>query len=177
LYFNDLRKFGWLRLFPREIVDHTSHQSLESFLESLQLGPEPLSSDFTPLYLAKLVGKRSISIKQLLLEQKGISGIGNIYADEALFRAGIRPTRKAISLKSLEIGKLHQAIRDVLELGIEHGGTSKNTYLNVDGTKGEMQHHLKVYQHTGKPCIVCANPIERIKIGQRSSHFCPKCQK
>ena len=207
LYFNDLRKFGWLRLFPREIVDQTDqrltrflrtssevnghllgggccetrqsldNQTLESFLESLQLGPEPLSADFTEDYLSKLSQKRSIPIKQLLLEQKGISGIGNIYADEALFRSKIAPRRRANGLKRKEIEELYSAIREVLELGIKHGGTSKNTYRNVEGTKGKMQDHLKVYQRTGKPCIVCATPIERIKTGGRSAHFCPTCQK
>lgn len=177
MYFNDLRKFGWLRLFPREVMDHSQHQSLESFLESLQLGPEPLSSDFTIDYLQTLLSKRSIPIKQLLLEQKGISGIGNIYADEALFRSKIAPKRRANSLQLREISALHRAIREVLELGITYGGTSKNTYLTVEGTKGEMQDHLMVYQRTGKPCRVCATPIERIKLGARSSHYCPKCQK
>lgn len=177
LYFNDLRKFGWLRLFPHEVANHAGHQGLSAFLESLNLGPEPLSADFTEGYLAALTKGRTIPIKQLLLQQKGISGIGNIYADEALFRSKIAPKRRANSVKRREIKGLHSAIREVLELGIKHGGTSKNTYLNVEGTRGEMQNHLMVYQRTEKPCIVCATPIEWQKIGGRSSHFCPKCQK
>lgn len=161
--------------------------TVDVFIDSLKLGPEPLGLEFTVEYLENLVKKRSVPIKQLLLEQKGISGIGNIYADEALFRAGIHPRRKANSLQrphtakalrgTSEIEKLHKAIREVLELGINHGGTSKNTYLTVEGTKGEMQDHLMVYQRTGRPCRVCGTSIERLKIGQRSSHFCPQCQK
>ncbi len=197
LFFNDLRKFGWMRLFPREVVNHAHHVTIAAFLASLQLGPEPLSDDFTVGYFSRILLGRSIPIKQLLLEQKGIAGIGNIYADEALFHAGIRPTRPANSLDrphsahpssntsewhskasrgESEIRRLHGAIREVLELGIEHGGTSKNTYLTVEGTKGEMQDHLMVYGREGLPCKVCGAAIRRIKIGSRSSHFCPTCQ-
>ena len=196
LYFNDLRKFGWMKLLRGSsrlmnpalgITQKKVHPTLQildsvfptvdDFIMSLHLGPEPFSADFTVEYLMKLLKKRTIPIKQLLLEQKGISGIGNIYADEALFRSGIAPKRTALSLQLSEVQKLHRAIREVLELGIKHGGTSKNTYLNVEGTRGEMQDHLKVYQRSKKPCIVCATPIKRIKIGARSAHFCPRCQK
>lgn len=180
MYFNDLRRFGWFRLFPMEGISDQrlaiGKPTLESFIASLNLGPEPLSEDFTVPYLESLVAKRSITIKQLLLEQKGISGIGNIYADESLFYAKVLPTRRASSLTKNEIAKLHEGIRLVLEQGIHFGGTSKNTYLNVEGTKGEMQDHLMVYGREGLPCRVCGNPIERKKIGQRSSHFCPSCQ-
>lgn len=177
LFFNDLRKFGWLRLFPREVVNHTYHLTLVAFLDSLQLGPEPLSEDFTLEYLLYLLKKRSIPIKQLLLEQQGIAGIGNIYADEALFYAKIDPKRPAASLKRAEVARLYAGIQVVLERGIEFGGTSKNTYLNVEGTKGEMQKYLMVYGREGLSCKECGTLIERIKLGQRSSHFCPRCQK
>jgi formamidopyrimidine-DNA glycosylase len=175
LYFNDLRKFGWMRLFPHEasVGYHTIHE----FLEALQLGPEPLSEDFTEVYLAGLLKGRSIPIKQLLLEQKGISGIGNIYADEALFFAKIHPRRPATKVTASEIRLLTEGIKTVLEKGIAFGGTSKNTYRNVEGTKGEMQKYLMVYGREELPCKVCGTLISRIKIGQRSSHFCTNCQK
>ncbi len=177
LYFNDLRKFGWMKLFVSEQLTGNSEQkTIDEFIKGLRLGPEPLSDDFTPAYLENLVAKRSVPIKQLLLEQKGISGIGNIYADEALFYAKVHPLRPANQLSSQEIALLTEGIKVVLEKGIEFGGTSKNTYLNVEGTKGEMQKYLMVYGREALPCRVCGTPLVRIKIGQRSSHFCPNCQ-
>lgn len=174
LYFNDLRKFGWLRLFPHASVN--GYRTITEFLQTLHLGPEPLGPDFTVTYLAGLLNARTIPIKQLLLEQKGISGIGNIYADEALFYAKIQPRRPANKLTKQEIVLLTEGIKNVLEKGIAFGGTSKNTYRNVEGTKGEMQKYLMVYGRENEPCKVCGTPIKRIKIGQRSSHFCPNCQ-
>lgn len=174
LHFNDLRKFGWLRLFPHEAVD--GYRTIDEFLGTLSLGPEPLSGDFTQAYFIALVSGRKVPIKQLLLEQKGISGIGNIYADEALFYAKIDPRRRASTLTKKELVLLREGIQAVLEKGIQFGGTSKNTYMHVDGTRGEMQKYLNVYKREGQPCKICGTPIKRIKLGQRSAHFCPKCQ-
>lgn len=180
LYFNDLRKFGWFRLVP-------SHR-MDQFLADMKHGPEPLSDKFTVDYLHQLAKKRSIPIKTFLLDQSVIAGVGNIYADEALFESRIRPTRKAKSLTRAQIERLHAAIRRVLELGIKHGGTTLNTYRNVEGTAGKMRDYLKVYDREGQRCLredtpptlkvggVCPGTIKRIKIGQRSSHFCPNCQ-
>lgn len=195
LYYNDLRKFGWMKLLrgssriknkesrikdSRKTVIHDSEfmiPSVDDFIDGLELGPEPLGEDFTPVYLTDLIKSRKTSIKQLLLEQKGIAGIGNIYADEALYYAGVHPQRPAEKLTKSQITKLFDGIRHVLELGVEHGGTTMNTYRNVDGEQGRMREHLKVYGREGEPCFVCGTPIERIKIGQRSSHYCPRCQR
>lgn len=179
LYFNDLRKFGWIKLFPSKQLTVNGEQlvGIDAYLQAMKLGPEPLGEEFTAKYLTQLLKGRKIPIKQLLLEQKGIAGIGNIYADEALFYAGIHPQRKSTALKQVEVDRLYDGIRHVLELGIEHGGTTMNTYRNVDGKQGRMREHLKVYGREGEPCLVCGTPIERIMIGQRSSHFCLQCQK
>ncbi|MBI2589965.1 bifunctional DNA-formamidopyrimidine glycosylase/DNA-(apurinic or apyrimidinic site) lyase [Candidatus Berkelbacteria bacterium] len=177
LYFNDLRKFGWMRLFTRRKETDSRHRSIEEFLQALMLGPEPLEGDFTVQWLKDRLQKRQIPIKQALMDQKIAAGVGNIYADEALFRAGIQPERLAKSLKIQEIAKLHRTIRDVLRLGIIRGGTSVNTYLNSEGTPGKMQAYLKVYGRRGQRCFKCKHLIKRIRIGQRSTHFCPVCQK
>lgn len=169
LYFNDLRKFGWLKLIdPAKLAD---------FLDSFHHGPEPLEGEFTLDYFRAGLVKRIITIKQLLLDQSFIAGIGNIYADEALFAAKILPTRKANKVTKAESERLFAAIKAVLELGIKHGGTSMNSYRNVEGTKGGMRDHLKVYGREGLPCVVCGSAIVRAKIGQRSSHYCPHCQR
>lgn len=178
LYFNDLRKFGWIKLFPSKQLTVNGEQlvGIDAYLQAMKLGPEPLGEEFTAKYLTQLLKGRKIPIKQLLLEQEGIAGIGNIYADEALFYAGIHPQRKASAVKRAEVERLFDGIRHVLELGIEHGGTTLNTYRNVEGTQGKMREHLKVYGREGEPCLVCNTAVQRIKIGQRSSHFCSVCQ-
>lgn len=169
LYFNDLRKFGWFKLVAPE--------RREAFLAAMNHGPEPFDVEFSPDYLYRVAKQRSIPIKTLLLDQSVVAGVGNIYADEALYRIKVRPTRPAKSLRAVEIQALVDAVRHVLGLGIEHGGTTLNTYVNVEGTSGKMRDHLKVYGREGLPCSVCGNPIERMKIGQRSSHYCPTCQR
>lgn len=182
LYYNDLRKFGWMRLLRSNENSQTSRTkfnapTVDEFINRLGLGPEPLGEEFTLDYFRRLVQSRKISIKQLLLDQKGIGGIGNIYADEALFYAGIHPQTRASDIKPRALRRLYDGIRQVLELGIEHGGTTMNTYRNVDGGQGRMREHLKVYGREGEPCLVCGTLIKRIKVGQRSSHFCSKCQR
>lgn len=191
LYYNDLRKFGWMRLLSdnrkfqisnpksqtQSKIQNPNFLTVEGFIDSLGLGPEPLEAEFTVEYFVRLLAKRVIPIKQLLLEQKGIAGIGNIYADEALFYAGIHPQRRANSLGEDEIEKLFTGIQHVLRLGVEHGGTTMSDYRNVDGEQGRMREHLKVYGREGEACFICGTAIERMKIGQRSSHYCPTCQK
>ncbi|MBI4022722.1 hypothetical protein HY375_00980, partial [Candidatus Berkelbacteria bacterium] len=196
LYFNDLRKFGWMRLL-RSNSDRKSQiapaspagrnrkvdrklqikPTLNEFLSSLDHGPEPLGDEFTADYLWQQAKRRSIPNKTFLLDQKVVAGVGNIYADEALFEAKLRPTRKTRSLTRAEAERLHAAIIHVLQLGIEHGGTTLNTYRTVEGTAGRMREYLKVYGREDQPCIVCGTPIKRIKIGQRSNHYCPTCQR
>lgn len=175
LYFNDLRKFGWFRLYPG--ISTKDLLAIEDIFKNACLGPEPFSDAFSLSYFAATINKRRVPIKTVLLDQTVVAGVGNIYADEALFRAKIRPTRLASSLTRPEIARLHPAIIDVLQLGIDYGGTSLNSFRNVQGTTGRMREYLKVYGREGQSCIICDNPIKRLKIGQRSSHYCPVCQR
>src|SRR6266568_2792566 len=167
LLYTDPRKFGRIELWPRE----REQEALKS------LGTEPLSEDFTPEILAKSLSGRKSPIKQVLLNQKVIAGLGNIYADEALYYASIHPLRRANSLTPAEIQLLHEGIVSVLTLGIEHGGTSFSEYRDLWGEAGDNYNHVRVYHQEGKPCQRCGTPIERIVVAQRSTHFCPKCQK
>lgn len=164
LRFRDMRKFGRVYLVedPEEVLG--------------DLGPEPLEISFTPELLMARLNGRTRAIKPLLLDQGFIAGVGNIYADEALYYAGIHPERKADSLSKEEIVDLHHAIQKVLQLGIEREGASLSIYVKPDGTKGDMQNAVAVFRRTGKPCYHCQTPIERIKLGGRSTHFCPHCQ-
>jgi len=165
LRFRDPRKFGRVYLVrdPAQVVG--------------PLGPEPLAEDFTVEQLAaRLAGRRRV-LKPLLLDQTFIAGIGNIYADEALFDAGLRPTRRSDTLTADEVAALHRAIRKVLALGIEREGASISTYVKPDGEKGAMQNAVAVFRRTGFPCYTCGEPITRIVLGGRSTHFCPNCQR
>jgi formamidopyrimidine-DNA glycosylase len=122
------------------------------------------------------IAARKASIKALLLDQSVVAGIGNIYADEALYRAGVHPGRSGNSLQKREIEKLYTAIQTVLQLGIEQKGSSLQNYVRLDGLKGSFQDQHQVFRKTGQPCPTCGHPIERILIAQRSTHFCPHCQ-
>jgi formamidopyrimidine-DNA glycosylase len=126
---------------------------------------------------AALFRGRKTPIKSALLNQNLLSGIGNIYADEALFRAGIRPRSRAASLTRDELRKLHQALKRVLKQAIRLGGSSISDYVDSNGDEGFFQLKHRVYGREGKPCLVCKTPIKRIVIAGRSSHYCPKCQK
>jgi formamidopyrimidine-DNA glycosylase len=166
LLFTDPRKFGRIELWPRD-------REQEVFGA---LGLEPLSEDFTVERLAEALAGRKSGIKQALLAQEVVVGIGNIYADEALFYANIHPLRHAYRLTATEIGMLHEGIVSVLRQGIEHGGTSFNDYRDLWGEAGENYNHVHVYQRTGEPCVRCGTLIKRLVIAQRSAHFCPTCQ-
>lgn len=164
LRFRDPRKFGRVYLVhdPADVLG--------------PLGPEPLEEGFTAADLADRLRRHKRAIKPLLLDQTFIAGIGNIYADEALFRAGILPTRPSDTLTPAEIEALHAAIQAVLALGIEREGASISTYVKADGQKGDMQNAVAVFRRTGQACYTCGRPIERIVLGGRSTHFCPTCQ-
>src|SRR5689334_10937981 len=167
LAFTDPRKFGRIELWPGE-------REMEALAG---LGVEPLGEEFTVEGLAsRLAGRRS-AIKQVLLDQMVIAGVGNIYADEALYYACIHPLRPAQSLTLDEIRLLHKGIVAVLTLGIEHGGTSFSEYRDLWGEAGDNYNHVRVYQQDGKPCPRCGTLIERIVVGQRGTHYCPGCQK
>ena len=163
LYFSDARLFGKIRYSETE--------------PKLNLGPDPLAKTFTLALFKKLLAKKKNAIKPLLLDQKFLSGIGNIYAAEILFRAGIHPQRKADSLSEAEIKKLHAAIPEVLKAGVKYRGTSDSWYVDASGKKGSFQLHLKVYGRKDKPCFKCKSPIRRISLGQRGTYFCAHCQK
>lgn len=165
LRFRDTRKFGRVYLVndPQEVLG--------------KLGPEPLEPSFTTAVLQHLISNRKRTLKPYLLDQSVIAGIGNIYADEALFHAGLLPTRRTDTLTVNEIGALHHGIQDVLILGIAREGASISTYIKPDGEKGAMQDEVKVFRRTGDQCYRCGQIIERITLGGRSTHFCPGCQK
>ena len=162
LIFSDARKFGRVLLVP-DLV----------FLEE-KLGPEPLdlaASDFKKLF----VGSRR-AVKTFLLDQKKLAGVGNIYADEALFLAGIRPTRPVDRLRVGERVALGEAVQQVLNQAIEHEGASISWYRKPDGKEGESQKHFRVYGRREEPCYQCGTTLSKIVLGQRGTHFCPSCQ-
>lgn len=169
LYFNDQRKFGWVKLTRDEFLEH------DPFIR--RLGPEPLTSAFTLDHLTALAKRRArSSIKATLLDQGGFVGVGNIYADEALFEAGIRPNRLGQSLTADELARLFRAIKKVLRLGIRHYGTSISHYKTGEGASGKMQNYLKVYGRSGLPCKVCRTPLIKTRAAGRGTHYCPTCQ-
>ncbi|MDA8218042.1 MAG: DNA-formamidopyrimidine glycosylase [Dehalococcoidales bacterium] len=169
---NEELRLADLRKFARLVV--VSQGEEEAVLA--KLGPEPLSEDFTVEHLANSLGKRKAPIKTLLLDQTVLAGLGNIYADEALYLAGLHPLRRADSLSVEEWQRLHEAIRRTLEEGIRNRGTTFSQYRDGEGRPGGHQHCLNVYRRTGEACPRCGGPIERLVIGGRSSHFCPRCQ-
>lgn len=163
LIFSDARKFGRVTLVA----------SLD-FLEE-KLGPEPL--ELEPKALGALFQGSGRPIKTFLLDQKQVAGVGNIYADEALFRAGILPTRAVSTLKPRERTKLGEEVQTVLRQGIRHEGATIGWYRKPDGSEGESQKHFLVYGRGGEPCLTCGTEISRIELGQRGTHFCRKCQR
>ena len=168
LRFNDPRRFGSL-LWTRE--DPLQHPLLRS------LAPEPLSSQFNGAYLARAAAGRSVAIKQLIMNGQVVVGVGNIYASEALFRAGINPRRSAKRIKRAEFDALAKSVKAVLRAAIRAGGTTLRDYVNPEGTPGYFRQKLYVYERTRQPCRVCHTPIRQLTQGQRSTYFCPKCQK
>lgn len=141
------------------------------------LGPEPLSPEFTPGYFREKLRGRKGKIKALLLDQKVIGGLGNIYVDESLALAGIHPERAADSLREEEAAKLYGAINTVIEQGIQYGGTSFRDYRDGEGGRGSNQNHLSVYGRKSQPCKICGTPIAKGEVAGRGTHYCPNCQK
>lgn len=168
LCFNSIRKFSRIYL--------VSNNCLENAGGLVELGPEPLADDFTVKDFKSLFKGKKAIIKSLLLNQKFLAGMGNIYTDEALYRAEIKPTRKADTLTDSEIANLYSAIRRVLAEGIDYGGTSFSDYVNSMGQEGDFQERLMVYQRGGEECYNCGHIIVKEKICGRSTHYCPGCQ-
>lgn len=169
LRFHNVRKFG--RMYLVDSGDYGPAGGLAT------LGPEPLSDAFTLEEFKKQLKNRRTNIKSLLLNQKFLAGLGNIYTDEALFRAKISPYRTADTLTENEKMDLYTAIRSVLKSGVDSGGTSFSDYLNIKGEKGNFQNKLKVYQREGKKCSICGHEIKKDKVAGRGTHYCSTCQK
>jgi formamidopyrimidine-DNA glycosylase len=168
LAYRDVRRFGtWLLLDPGE---------LEPYLDA-RVGPEPLERGFGARELGRRLAGRRAPVKAAILDQRTLAGVGNIYADEALWRARIHPLREARSLDSAEVTRLRRSIRDALERGIERQGSTLRDYRLPDGGSGSMQNEFKVYGRAGEPCDRCGIPIERIRVAGRGTWYCPSCQR
>ncbi len=140
------------------------------------MGPEPFGPEFTVEYLRGALRDRRAPLKAFLLDQRRIAGVGNIYADEALFRARLHPLRAAGSVGPREAQRLHAALLETLQAGIDHEGSSIESFIDPAGQRGSFQEILNVYQRTGEPCRVCGTIVERTVVGGRGTHYCPHCQ-
>jgi formamidopyrimidine-DNA glycosylase len=168
LRYQDVRQFGTMHLFP------AGQDLLEKPLN--KLGLEPLDESFTPEKLRDAVGTRSASIKAALLNQSYVVGIGNIYVDESLFKAGIHPAQPAKTLTDSQFQVLHEAIVSTLDASIQGGGSSVKSFVNGQGKTGDFQHQLQIYGRNGKPCVNCGTLIEKSVVAGRGTHHCPVCQ-
>lgn len=170
LYFNDQRKFGWMKLLPTELV------SEEPFMQ--KVGPEPLEIEFTDKIFVQRVQKRKNSnIKAVLLDQTVLAGVGNIYADESLWGAKIHPSTLVKDLSDKQLKLLHHELLLVLRLSIEKGGSTDRNYVNAEGKKGSYIDFARVFRREGKPCKRCGTTIEKTKVAGRGTHLCPNCQR
>ena len=189
LRYRDVRKFGRIGLWPggglrsigagrgmrsRRVAEGAATYRIGEVFSGH--GPEPLSRSFTAERFAQRLAGRSTKLKTLLLDQSFIAGVGNIYADEALWRARLHPLRAADTLTPPEVRRLHRTVRQVLREGIANRGASFSDYVGADGEPGANAERLAVYRRTDEPCHRCGRPIRRIVVGQRSTHFCPRCQ-
>jgi formamidopyrimidine-DNA glycosylase len=166
LWFTDPRRFGEAFLIDTADLDTRFER----------LGVEPFSPDFTPAALGEMAAGRTVPLKSFLLDQSGVAGVGNIYADEALFRARLHPLSPAGSMKAEHLEALRDAVIAALEAGIDAGGSSIDDYLDGRGEKGRMQEEFLVHTREGKECVRCDGTVERIVVGGRSTYFCPGCQ-
>ena len=166
LHFADVRRFG--RLWSLDPAEE------DAFFTGM--GPEPFSASFDAGYLHSAMAGRRAPLKAFLLDQRRIAGVGNIYADEALFRARLHPLRAAGSVGPREARRLHAALLETLQAGIDHEGSSIESFIDPAGERGSVQEILNVYQRTAEPCRVCGTPVERLVVGGRGTHYCPHCQ-
>lgn len=169
LRYKDVRKFGTMHLFVKG--------EEQSSLPLSQLGPEPLSDEFSKEYMMSSLQKTSRNIKAVLLDQKFVVGVGNIYVDESLFRAKIHPQRMASSLTDEEMERIVSEVKLTLAEAIAQGGSTIRTYINSQGQIGMFQQQLLVYGRNGEPCKECGTEIEKLKVAGRGTHICPSCQK
>lgn len=169
LFFNDQRKFGWVKLVLEEEV------ASESLIA--KMGPEPMQKGFELHDFINRVQRRHAPIKAVLLDQSTLAGLGNIYVDEALHLAKIHPSVPASTLIPRQLSSLFDAIKTVLALSINHGGTSFTSYVNALGVKGDYLQHARVFRRTDEPCPTCGKTIEKIRVAGRGTHICPNCQK
>lgn len=168
LYFNDLRKFGWVRLMTKEAFAEIDRRS----------GLEPLGPGFTLTFFKNMLSRRGRApIKAVLLDQKHLVGLGNIYVDEVLFRAKVRPARRVESLKPDEIKRIWQSIPIILNKSITERGTTFRNFLDPDGLEGNFVPHLKVYGRGNLPCKNCGRPLSKTRVAGRGTHWCEHCQK
>ncbi|MEI5905496.1 DNA-formamidopyrimidine glycosylase [Bacillus spongiae] len=168
LRYRDVRKFGTMHLFPKGKEEESPPLS--------RLGPEPFSEKFSPTFLKEKLNKTERAVKAALLDQSLLVGLGNIYVDEVLFKAGVHPDRKGKSLKEDEINLLHSAIHKTLNEAVEKGGSTIRSYINSQGKIGTFQDSLYVYGRKDKPCKQCGNPISKKVTAGRGTHYCAHCQ-
>lgn len=169
LFFNDQRKFGWMRLMPTVEIPNID------FMQ--KVGPEPLAADFTSQdFIQRLRRRSKTSIKAALLDQTVIAGVGNIYADESLWGARIHPRRLVFDVADAELEVLYAELRTVMNLAIEKGGSSNHTYINAEGKKGSYMDFARAFRREGLPCPRCGTPIEKSRVAGRGTHTCPVCQ-
>lgn len=171
LFFNDQRKFGWVKLEKSEGLYENN-----AFLS--KLGPEPLEDNYTFDQFKKAIKRRAkTSIKAAILDQTVLAGVGNIYADESLFAARIHPLTKVEDVSSVKLKRLYNAIRDVMSLSISLGGSSDRNYVDAKGNRGSYLKFAKVFRKEGSPCPECGGEIKKIRAAGRGTHICPRCQK
>lgn len=169
LVYNDPRRFGLLRV--------VALGSLDELKELRALGPEPLGPGFHVEYLARKARGRTVAIKNLLMDQRIVAGVGNIYATEIVFAAGVRPARRTGRLSRAELARIVDATRQILRQAIDSRGTTFRSYRDARGRPGAFAERLKVYGREGKPCYVCGTRVRNVRLGQRASFFCPRCQR
>lgn len=169
LFFNDQRKFGWMRLMPTIEIPNID------FMQ--KVGPEPLADEFTSQEFAQRFTRRAkTNIKAALLDQSVVAGVGNIYADESLWGAKLHPKRLVGSVTEQEFTSLYTELRSVMNLAVEKGGSSNHTYVNAEGKKGSYMDFARVFRREGLPCPRCGTTIEKLRVAGRGTHICPHCQ-
>jgi formamidopyrimidine-DNA glycosylase len=170
LFFNDQRKFGWMRLLPTNEIMNIDFMS--------KVGPEPLEQTFKPAdFIKRLMRRQNSNIKAVLLDQSVIAGVGNIYADESLYAAGIHPASLVKAIPKPRLEKLYSELRRILKLSIENGGTTDRNYVDALGNKGNFMELTKVFRHEKQVCPICGGTIIKTRVAGRGTHICPKCQK